>query len=410
MGRGALAAMTSLVIGACTVATVHAADLGGGCCADLEERVAELEATTARKGNRVVSLTVYGQVNKALLIWDDGEDSDAYVVDNDTSGGRFGFRGEAAMRPGWKAGYNIEIDVQDAASDQVDNDLDFDDPADQILIRMNHVYIESEAFGRFTIGQQSSATDGAVEVMLGNSLSNASLYVGNDFMARFDDGALTGIRLDQWVSSLDGGRDDLVRYDSPAFYGFVLSAAWGDDDYADIALRYKNEWNSVRLAAAIGYQWDASGDGSLFNDQPAFGDTEALLGSISVMHIPTGIYGGFAAGQLEADDAVVDEANFWYLQLGVERRWLPYGSTTIYGEYGQYNDYGAMFDNDPTLLGVASSDVDRWGFGIVQKFDSAALELYAQATFWSIDAELNSGDSFGVEDISTGMIGSRIKF
>ena len=52
-----------------------AADLGGGCCADLEERVAELEATTARKGNRVVSLQVYGQVNKALLIWDDGEDS-----------------------------------------------------------------------------------------------------------------------------------------------------------------------------------------------------------------------------------------------------------------------------------------------------------------------------------------------
>jgi hypothetical protein len=29
-----------------------AADLGGNCCADLEERIAELEATTARKGNR----------------------------------------------------------------------------------------------------------------------------------------------------------------------------------------------------------------------------------------------------------------------------------------------------------------------------------------------------------------------
>jgi hypothetical protein len=37
-----------------------AADLGGDCCADLEERVAELEATTARKGNRRMSLTVYG--------------------------------------------------------------------------------------------------------------------------------------------------------------------------------------------------------------------------------------------------------------------------------------------------------------------------------------------------------------
>ncbi len=35
--------------------SAQAADLGGNCCADLEERVAELEATTARKGNRKVS-------------------------------------------------------------------------------------------------------------------------------------------------------------------------------------------------------------------------------------------------------------------------------------------------------------------------------------------------------------------
>ncbi len=33
-----------------------AADLGGDCCADLEERVAELEATTVRKGNKKVSV------------------------------------------------------------------------------------------------------------------------------------------------------------------------------------------------------------------------------------------------------------------------------------------------------------------------------------------------------------------
>ncbi len=44
---------------ACCLGTVRtrrlAADLGGDCCADLEERIAELEATTARKGNRKVS-------------------------------------------------------------------------------------------------------------------------------------------------------------------------------------------------------------------------------------------------------------------------------------------------------------------------------------------------------------------
>ncbi len=44
---------------------VMAADLGGNCCSDLEERVAELEATTARKGNRRVSLEVSGHVHEA---------------------------------------------------------------------------------------------------------------------------------------------------------------------------------------------------------------------------------------------------------------------------------------------------------------------------------------------------------
>jgi hypothetical protein len=56
----ALLAAAGIVIGgvAMTPTAARAADLGGDCCADLEERVAELEATTVRKGNRKVSLTI----------------------------------------------------------------------------------------------------------------------------------------------------------------------------------------------------------------------------------------------------------------------------------------------------------------------------------------------------------------
>ena len=59
----ALLAAAGLFVGGVAMPSAKAADLGGDCCADLEERVAELEATTARKGNRRVSLTVTGQVN-----------------------------------------------------------------------------------------------------------------------------------------------------------------------------------------------------------------------------------------------------------------------------------------------------------------------------------------------------------
>jgi predicted porin len=380
-----------LLLGA-AMTPAKAADLGGGCCADLEERVAELEATTARKGNRVVSLQVYGQVNKALLIWDDGVNSDAFIVDNDASGSRVGFTGSAKFKPGWSAGYLMELDIQDAASDKVTNiDENGDDPADEILIRYNYVYIESETLGRVSLGQASTAADGVSEVVLGNSLKNSDLHHGTNFTIQG-----LGLKLSQVASNLDGGRDDVIRYDSPSIYGFIVSASWGDNDYADVALRFKKEWNSIRVAAAIAYQWDSSNDGSPGDD------FETLHGSVSVMHVPTGIYGAFAAGRREVED-VEDDATFWYAQLGIEKKFLPYGSTTIYGDYGQYDDVAA------NLLLADDSEATRWGLGIVQKIDSAAMELYAQATFWSFDATVG-GEARDAEDLTTVMIGSRIKF
>jgi hypothetical protein len=127
------------------------------------------------------------------------------------------------------------------------------------------------------------------------------------------------------------------------------------------------------------------------------------------MHVPTGIYGAFSAGRLEVDEGLNDQAEFWYVQLGVEKKMLPYGATTIYGEYGRYNDFAAVFDGD-LVTDIGESEVDRWGFGIGQKFDSAAMEIYAQTTFWSFDAMQNNGVSIDLEDTNMTMIGSRIKF
>ena len=54
--------LTAFAIFAAPSSASYAADLGGNCCADLEERIAELEATTGRKGNRAISLTLTGFV------------------------------------------------------------------------------------------------------------------------------------------------------------------------------------------------------------------------------------------------------------------------------------------------------------------------------------------------------------
>ncbi len=117
-GHGAIAVLAGVLLSA---GSAQAADLGGNCCVDLEERVAELEATTARKGNRKVSLTIYGWVNKAVLYWNDGNRDNTYFgVDNTNFATRFGFRGEAKINPTVKAGFSILIDVISGARTSVD--------------------------------------------------------------------------------------------------------------------------------------------------------------------------------------------------------------------------------------------------------------------------------------------------
>src|SRR6476469_3565441 len=98
--RLALVAAAGLLIGGVTMPSAKAADLGGDCCADLEERVAELEATTARKGNRKMSLTVTGQVHRLIMAWDDGHTPGIYYgIDNVNSSSRFSVLGEANATP-----------------------------------------------------------------------------------------------------------------------------------------------------------------------------------------------------------------------------------------------------------------------------------------------------------------------
>ena len=104
----ALFAAAGLFVGGVAMPSAKAADLGGDCCADLEERVAELEATTARKGNRRMSLTVSGQVTRSILYWNDGDNSGTYAgLDNHNQSTRFVFSGSAKISPNVTAGFEF---------------------------------------------------------------------------------------------------------------------------------------------------------------------------------------------------------------------------------------------------------------------------------------------------------------
>jgi len=106
-----VAAGAALLMGAYAHAPAKAADLGGDCCSDLEDRVAELEATTVRKGNKKVSVTIYDQVNRAVLWWNDHVESNTYAgIGNNYESSRFGLKGSAKITGDWSAGYRLEVE------------------------------------------------------------------------------------------------------------------------------------------------------------------------------------------------------------------------------------------------------------------------------------------------------------
>ena len=350
---------------------------------DLEERIAELEQTTASAGGRRLHFTMYGQVNRALLVWNDGFDSGTYGVDNHTSSSRFGFAGQATIKPGWTAGYRLEFDAAFPSSSEVYNGLGGEQgsPGHVPFIRQSYWDIVSKDFGRVAVGFQSPATDDITIINLGSQVNDAAVHFNNAFKIRLDllnPPIVTDLTWGQIAHNVDSLRGNFIRYDTPILNGFLLSTAWNDDVW-DAALRYQAGSESFRFAGGIGYMKD---DALRFQD---------IRGSASLLHNQSGLYLSVAGGWRDAAHKVpVDggDAHFYYVQAGISRRWLAAGKTTLYVDRGLYKNFNigeilSVVDGKVTPWGtLVDTEVHRWGFGAEQAIDAANMLLYAQAHFY----------------------------
>ncbi|MGE3231339.1 MAG: porin [Hyphomicrobium sp.] len=391
-------AAAGLLAGGMSVTSASAADLGGNCCADLEERIAELEATTARKGNRKVSLTVSGWVAEQVMWWDDGEESNVYVGGIGTTiGTNVKFTGQATIVPGWSAGYVIHLEAD--GSDHllgIDQDTDngagalADGATNYVQTLQSFWFIKSESLGKLSVGLQSQASDNTAILVDGSG----SLIPAN--FVQFDYGGFEALGSgNSWIE-LTGCTDcngiplNAVRYDTPTFAGFSASASWGEDDFWDIALRYAGEFSGFKLAAAAAYS--ESTDIGTQGVDAAGEDTDFFQVGAYLQNVPTGLFVYGAYGEIDSNTGDV-ENEFWYVKAGIRQRWTPLGHTVLYGEYEN-------FDNTANL-----SEVDLWGAGIVQEIDNAAMSL------WLSYRHL-SGDEVGstVEDFDYVKGGALINF
>jgi hypothetical protein len=419
-GTAALVAAAGLFVGGVAMPSAKAADLGGDCCADLEERVAELEATTVRKGNRRMSLTISGQVTRSILYWNsdlagDSGDSGVYAgLDNHNQSTRFTFSGSAAISPSLKAGFELmtELGAAGARTSNVNqSNVDGGASTDHgLAVRTANWYLEDKNLGRITVGRLN--VGGPVGTIDLGGISTVAHYspnlAGGGFLVSAP--CAPDCTLRRFIGPTYGGdRIEGIRWDSANFGGFVAQATYGEDEVWAASLRYAGEFGGFRLAAGIGIQSldPVNIAGSIDDATNARGETE-WSGSLAVMHVASGLFaqGHYARTDYElgVHNALQDaDARFWMIQAGITKNWWGLGNTSFYGEYGQADDQGAGF-----YANVTNDRVKFHGIGVVQQIDAAAMELYLGWRHFETDITTNVDVPTADLDIVHG--GARIRF
>ena len=413
--------MLALLATAATPHRAHATDYAnaGECCADLEQRVADLEATVATKGNRTLKVTLTGLINNAVMYWNDGGEDNAYVVTNDNQRSRFAFVGTAALSPNWEAGYAIDVGIRTANSKLVTQTAagGFDErPPTGFDLRSSVWFLRNKKYGSGFLGTAFAATDRIASSNVTqtgwfdaySAPENAGLGM---FLRSSRNGEMTDSLL-SWRRIIGAGGDQpgesqrgfsLMKYVSPTWNGLTFAADWVVTDFWDVALRYRKEVAGFDIGAGIGFLQLQPGSrtrsvcpAAFFTRGEDATSCRQLRGSISAKHLDTGLFFNFGANltndgivqtTVRFEDTGVDQQSYFLSgQIGIERQFNALGKSTLYASYYSYSGgaptvltVGPGDPLNPTGAGnwtVWQSDVDIWGGGIAQGIDSAAMIVY----------------------------------
>jgi hypothetical protein len=428
-----MAAVAALIVG---MGPASAADLGGNCCADLEERVAELEATTVRKGNRKVSVTLSGQISQELLFWDDGIREDMYVTGPNSSNSRWRFLGSAKISPEVTAGFLYELQAYASNSSGVNQSNSGDDLGGALFggganaLREAMAWIEHSRLGRISIGHGSNYANNSILVDLsGKGMAASNGVFLHPAAFRIANG-VGGYSAFTWGNFFQGTgdwlntRNEHIQYRTPTIAGFQIGGSVGEDNYWDVGIRYAGEFNGIRIASNLAYSVNSefnapTGDASILAVAPGIlcnqncdKEIKQLAGSTSIRHMPTGLFFTGAAGWRETENyqfaiagpTFSSDSSFFYLSAGIARNFFGLGDTVLYGEYSEWKGVGA----DVNVAILDDDKLKHWGVGVVQHVDAAAMELYLAYKNYSLDAPgLITG---GAEDLHSVTAGTRIRF
>jgi hypothetical protein len=392
----AIAAAATLMLGSVTLPTAaRAADLGGDCCADLEGRVAELEATTARKGNKRVSLTITGRVAATMTFWNDSGpvSTAAYDELSDVSYGGVGdgpivvFKGEGRIRSDLTAGYYMELDDGLGGFTQNSHTGGGVGKPSQANV---YVYLASKSLGTLQLGKIDSAADQYGVNYDGSWIGGHTGGRANrQFKVRDTAGAFTARLFSDYIGTFAQGGETGIRYISPTIGGFSFNASHLGDDKTGFGVNYGATHGTVTLGFGAAYGVDSRFDAT-----------------------PSVTYKGVSAGFKESssgiflaarwDQKTVDLAGYSPTTVSVNGGWAKNvtgaGDTTIHASYARSNDLAALGTSAHTTI-----------VGLDQKIDSAESHIFVQYEGTTIDtpivgvAPIKSDAAESISSVTAGM-------
>ncbi len=365
------------------------------------------------------------------------------------------FTGSAQISSGWSAGYVLHIEAISNDSLTMNADTPVGPGAlaggGNVQTLQSYWFVKSDHLGKVGVGKQSQASDNTAILVDGSGSLVPANWVAfdvNSFAVRgtgalnllsptrgtgfLNNGEITGFAGKTWGSigscygggawgDCNGATQNVVRYDSPTFGGFSVSASWGEDDMWDVAARYAGEHHGFKFAAAAAYNeitgggvnnTYAGGQGNIV-PQP---DVEYFQVGAYLQHVATGlfVYGAYGNNQLDVAWGDIDgnvygdgrtadlenvngdvEADNFYIKAGLRSKWNHLGATVFYGEYlnnqadtrgsGSFADLGNGPDGGTLGTVSQSDDLEVWGLGIVQEVDAAAMSVWVKYRHLSLD-------------------------
>jgi predicted porin len=321
-------------------------------------------------------------------------------VDNDNSSTRFRFTGSNEFDNNWKVGFKWENEMESNSSADTDIDIGENGDTTDVNFTERHmdVYIEHSKFGKLSLGQGDTASNGTSEVDLsGTDVVNSSDIddMAGGFIFRDDDDNIlqTGFAtpdpddtsIGRAFNNFDGfSRRDRIRYDTPKLGPVYFSASYMNGQSYDFAGRFAYKWDGFgKLAAAVSWL-------------PA--DTQRdtyrqYSGSISFLH-DSGLNVTFS-GADRYDTPGDDEPWNVYGKLGWKLEKWAFSVDYTYSE-----DVDAEDDEASSMS--AAAVFHPW----------KSVELYACYRKHDLDRDADQRD-VGVgnaEDIHAVMVGTRVKF